>query len=455
MAITKVTIEEFLQLAKTNLVLDVRSPSEYAQARIPVAKNLPLFDDEQRKIIGTAYKQQSKQIAIKLGLDFFGVKMKAMVEDVDEKLTVGGWQNAQDKKQKLKSNLQFAKNEMQTKDGCPLPIANCVLIHCWRGGMRSAGVAWLLDLYGFKVYTLVGGYKAYRNWVLQQFEKQYYFKIIGGYTGSGKTLILHELKNQHQLTIDLEGLASHKGSALGAMGQLPQPTQEMFENLLAEELEEKSNKPDNEPQTAVDRRETTDDLQQITNEIQITDGKNYELENEFLNFEEPTLNLQPSTLNFEPSTLKCNSSNLKEPLAKCLPPNANCIWLEDESNRIGNLQVPLPVWTQMRSSKVYFFDIPFEERLNYLTIEYGVHKKDELVTAIMRIQKRLGGLETKNAINFLLENNFKESFRILLTYYDKHYLKGLHNRDNVKELVETVVAERVDAKENCNLLKNL
>lgn len=427
MAITKVTIEEFLQLAKTNLVLDVRSPSEFAQAHIPVAKNLPLFDDEQRKIIGTAYKQQSKQIAIKLGLDFFGVKMKAIVEDVEEKLAVGGWQNAQGKKQKAKSNLQFAKNDMQTKDGCPLPITNCVLLHCWRGGMRSAGVAWLLDLYGFKVYTLVGGYKAYRNWVLQQFEKQYYFKIIGGFTGSGKTLILHELKSQHQLTIDLEGLANHKGSALGAMGQLPQPSQEMFENLLAEELEDKSNKPENEPQTADDGRETTGDLQGITNEIKITDGKNYELENEFLISEESH--------------------------AKCPPPTTNCIWLEDESNRIGNLQVPLPVWTRMRRSKVYFFDIPFEERLNYLTEEYGVHKKDEIVTAIMRIQKRLGGLETKNAINFLLENNFKESFRILLTYYDKHYLKGLYNRDNVNELVETVVGEGVDAKENCNLLK--
>ena len=100
--------------------------------------------------------------------------------------------------------------------------------------MRSAGVAWLLDLYGFKVYTLVGGYKAYRKWVLSQFEKEYSFNIIGGYTGSGKTLLIHELIKQQKKVIDLEELANHKGSAFGAVGE--QPRQEMFENKLANQL---------------------------------------------------------------------------------------------------------------------------------------------------------------------------------------------------------------------------
>jgi tRNA 2-selenouridine synthase len=275
--------------------------------------------------------------------------------------------------------------------------------------MRSAGVAWLLDLYGFKVYTLVGGYKAYRNWVLQQFEKDYHFKIIGGYTGSGKTLLLHALEKENNATIDLEGLANHKGSALGALGQAVQPSQEMFENLLAKELEVKS-------RTEDDRLRTTGNQKQ-------------ELYNE--------------------------DSKYNEPIANCSPPTANCIWLEDESQRIGNLQIPLALWRTMRKSKVYFFDIPFEERLNHLTEEYGIHKKDELVTAIMRIQKRLGGLETKTAINFLLENNFKESFRILLSYYDKHYLKGLHNRENGEELINTIVGEGVNAKRNIELLNKI
>ena len=215
MAIQKLTIAEFLQLAKQHPVLDVRSPGEYIHAHIPGAISLPLFTDEERKVVGTAYKQQSRQAAIKIGLDYFGVKMRKMVEEVELKLTG---------KQKNSANEQ--------------PSTNNVLIHCWRGGMRSAGVAWLLDLYGFKVYTLVGGYKAYRKWVMQQFEKEYDFKIIGGYTGSGKTLVLQQLAKQQQAVIDLEALANHKGSAFGALGQSPQPKQEMFENLLAAALSE-------------------------------------------------------------------------------------------------------------------------------------------------------------------------------------------------------------------------
>ncbi len=368
MAIQKLPIAAFLELVKTNVLLDVRSPGEYKHAHIPTALSLPLFSDEERKLVGTAYKQQSKEDAIKIGLDFFGPKMKLMVEEVE---------------QLAKSYGQLAKGSSQTTN-CQLPTDNCILLHCWRGGMRSAAVAWLLDLYGFKVYTLEGGYKAYRNWVLQQFEIAYHFNIIGGYTGSGKTLLLHGLAKENHAIIDLEGLANHKGSALGALGQLPQPTQEMFENLLANEL-----------------------------------------------FQKSIESLQPN-----------------EPTAHCPLPTANCIWLEDESQRIGNLQIPIPLWKTMRSSKVYFFDIPFEERLNYLTEEYGVQKKDGLVTAIMRIQKRLGGLETKNAINFLLENNFKESFRILLTYYDKYYLKGLYNRENAELLIKKINTETVDPEKS-------
>jgi tRNA 2-selenouridine synthase len=425
MAISKITIEEFLTLAKTNLVLDVRSPSEYAHAHIPKAKNLPLFNDDERKIVGTAYKQESKEIAIKLGLGFFGKKMREMVEEVERLVTsyglgVTGSINASNIKKNNTSNI-ITFNSTEKKIDVKKPSTfnlqpSTVLLHCWRGGMRSAGVAWLLDLYGFKVYTLIGGYKAYRNWVLQQFEKDYHFKIIGGYTGSGKTLLLEALAKENNATIDLEGLANHKGSALGGIGQAAQPSQEMFENLLAEELD--------------DRQQTTDNGRQATgNRQQATNDGQHQLFNESSKSNEPTLNLQPSTF--------------------------NCIWLEDESQRIGNMQIPMPLWRTMRSSKVYFFDIPFEERLNYLTEEYGVQKKDELVTAIMRIQKRLGGLETKTAINFLLENNFKESFRILLTYYDKYYLKGLYNRENAKELITTIETIKVDTNINIELLSKI
>ena len=367
MPIQKITIEEFLQLAQHHPVLDVRSPGEYTHAHIPGAVSLPLFTDEERKVVGTAYKQQSKQDAIKIGLDYFGVKMRAMVEEVES--IIGNMQLAISKKQKAK------------KQDDTVPIANCLLVHCWRGGMRSAGVAWLLDLYGFKVYTLIGGYKAYRKWVQAQFEKEYPFKIIGGYTGSGKTLVLQQLAKQNKSIIDLEALANHKGSAFGALGEAPQSKQEMFENILATKLSDASSK-----------------MPDITN---------------------------------------TNNSNL-----------STNIYIEDESQRIGNLQIPMPLWYTMRKSPVYFLDIPFEKRLNYLTEEYGKFEKEKLVNAIIRIQKRLGGLHTKNAVNFLLENKHKECFRILLTYYDKYYLKGLENRENLSSLLNKIPCSGVDTSVN-------
>jgi tRNA 2-selenouridine synthase len=268
-----------------------------------------------------------------------------------------------------------------------LSIANCVLVHCWRGGMRSAAVAWLLDLYGFKVYTLEGGYKAFRNWVLKQFDKGYDLKILGGYTGSGKTIVLKELKTSGQSVIDLEGLANHKGSAFGALGENPQPSQEMFENLLAMEL----------------------------NEVR---KKNYEVREK-------------------------NKIHISHSLPYSLD-----IWLEDESQRIGRLIIPTSFWNNMRTSPIFFLDIPFAERLNYIVGLYGVHEKEKLADAIMRIQKRLGGLETKTAINFLLENNTKECFAILLKYYDKLYKKGLHNRENFRGLLNIIPCESVDVKNN-------
>ena len=263
-----------------------------------------------------------------------------------------------------------------------------VLVHCWRGGMRSAGVAWLLDLYGFKVYTLAGGYKAYRKWVRKQFEKPHQLSILGGYTGSGKTLVLHQMKEAGFPIIDLEALANHKGSAFGSMGENAQPGQEMFENLLAGAL--------NDVCCSLVAKQTTND--------------------------------QPTT--------------------------TNDVFIEDESQRIGDLKIPDSFWKQMRVSNIFFLDIPFEERLNYITAEYGKKEKKQLVNAIIRIQKRLGGLEAKNAINFLLEDNYKECFRILLKYYDKWYSKGLYSRDDAAGLIRKIPGSAVDAKNNADLLMN-
>ena len=221
MAIEKIHIEQFLELANHHRVIDVRSPGEYKHAHIPGAYSLPLFTDEERAAVGTAYKQESREKAIKLGLDFFGPKMKRMVEEVEE----------------LMGNRQQAITNNSDKN---LPIANCLLLYCWRGGMRSAGVAWLMDLYGFKVYTLIGGYKKFRNHALETFKLPLQFKILGGYTGSGKTEVLKELKSNGEAVVDLEEIAKHKGSAFGNIGLPQQPTQEMFENILALELRKSS-----------------------------------------------------------------------------------------------------------------------------------------------------------------------------------------------------------------------
>jgi len=216
LAVEKIHIEQFLELAKQHPVLDVRSPGEYKHAHIPGANSLPLFSDEERKIVGTAYKQQSREAAIKIGLDFFGPKMKKMVEEAE--------------------SIVGSRESLATDSGLKTNDSRLILTYCWRGGMRSAGVAWLLDLYGFKVYTLAGGYKSFRRHVLDTFKLPFQFRLLGGYTGSGKTELLKVLKEKGEPVIDLEGIASHKGSAFGSIGMPDQPSQEMFENILSCEL---------------------------------------------------------------------------------------------------------------------------------------------------------------------------------------------------------------------------
>ncbi|WP_276504571.1 tRNA 2-selenouridine(34) synthase MnmH [Terrimonas pollutisoli] len=346
-----------MELAKTFPVLDVRSPGEYNHAHIPGAYNLPLFSDEERKIVGTAYKQQSREVAIKLGLDFFGPKMRPIVEYVES----------------LTASLSAA------------PGAKPVLVHCWRGGMRSAGVAWLLDLYGFKVYTLAGGYKSYRHWIIETFSFPFSFRILGGYTGSGKTHVLEELKKKGEAVINLEKLACHKGSAFGNIGMPKQPTQEMFENLLGHEL-----------RACIER-----DV--------VSDGNG----------------------RFHTASLSLNQQDH--------------IWLEDESQRIGDLNIPHTLWNSMWQSPLLFITIPFEERLKHIVEEYGQLDQEKMINAITRIKKRLGGLETKTALQSLAAGDIESCFRILLKYYDKLYNKALDKRNQSKAPLTNLDCRNVNA----------
>jgi len=196
----RIEIKEFLKEGKNRPIIDVRTPAEYAQGHIPGAVNIPLFTNEERALVGTRYKQAGKDFAVQLGLEIVGPKLA----DYTKKA----------KKIARKQNI---------------------LIYCWRGGMRSGSMAWLFEITGLKVDILVDGYKAYRTYIRERLGDEIPLIILGGYTGSGKTEILYELAKLGEQMIDLEGIAHHKGSAFGTIGQSPQPTNEQFENNLAKE----------------------------------------------------------------------------------------------------------------------------------------------------------------------------------------------------------------------------
>ncbi|MDZ4823952.1 MAG: tRNA 2-selenouridine(34) synthase MnmH [Flavobacteriales bacterium] len=195
-----VDINNFLELAKNagSCVLDVRSPGEFEQGHFSGAKNLALLNNDERHIVGLTYKEKGREEATRIGFELVGKKFVNFIDEARE-----------------------------------LSPSREVLLHCWRGGMRSNVMAWLLDMAGFKVTMLKGGYKSFRRWALEQLLHPKNIFVLAGKTGSGKTEILHHLKEAGVKVIDLEALAHHRGSTFGALGQLPQPTQEQFENNLA------------------------------------------------------------------------------------------------------------------------------------------------------------------------------------------------------------------------------
>ncbi len=187
----------FLGKAETLPIVDVRTPAEYARGHIPGAVNIPLFSDEERKKVGIAYTKSGQGDAIVLGLEFAGPKMKEMA-------------------------LQAQK----------IAVENNVLLHCWRGGMRSASMAWLFQTVGLETGILEGGYKSFRRHVLAFLDDYFPFMVVGGLTGSGKTDVLRALEDQGEQVLDLEKLAHHKGSAFGGLGETAQSTNEQFENEI-------------------------------------------------------------------------------------------------------------------------------------------------------------------------------------------------------------------------------
>ncbi len=193
-----ISINSYLKELSHIPIIDVRSPGEFKQGHIPWANNIALFSNEERAEVGTVYKKKSKKAAIELGYTFVNPKLDYFIEAA----------------QKI------------APDGI-------VVVHCWRGGMRSQSFAEHLATNGFKkVYLIENGYKTFRKAVISFFEQDFKLRVVGGYTGSGKTDILIELAEQGEQVVDLEKLANHKGSAFGGIGEAEQPSTEHFENKL-------------------------------------------------------------------------------------------------------------------------------------------------------------------------------------------------------------------------------
>ena len=201
-------IDDFLQ--SPGPILDVRSPGEYAQGHLPGALSFPLFSDDERAKVGICYKHAGRDAAVELGFDLAGGKFGDFIRTARD-----------------------------------LAPDHRVRLHCWRGGMRSGAVAWVLTLGGFEVTTLTGGYKSFRRWGQRIFAEPRWSQtdphgpalmVLGGMTGTGKTHILHALAAQGESVVDLEAHANHRGSSYGGLDMPPQPSTEQFENLIATDL---------------------------------------------------------------------------------------------------------------------------------------------------------------------------------------------------------------------------
>ncbi|MBO6978758.1 MAG: tRNA 2-selenouridine(34) synthase MnmH [Prochlorococcus marinus XMU1428] len=192
-------------------LIDVRSPGEYYKGHLPNSINIPLFDNDERSIIGTIYKKEGRKKAVIKGLNFFEKKMELLLDNLF--MSIESYKTIPNK------NNEFF-----------------IRIYCSRGGMRSQSIAWLLEKYKLNTITLKGGYKKYRRWVLDSFSKNFNIVVIGGKTGTGKTKLLSLLEKYKYQTIDLEGFASHRGSTFGGLGMKEQPSNEQFENKIAEKL---------------------------------------------------------------------------------------------------------------------------------------------------------------------------------------------------------------------------
>jgi tRNA 2-selenouridine synthase len=308
-----INIDEFIHLKKSLPVVDVRSPSEFKNGHIPNAINLPLFSDIERALIGTTYVKEGRNEALTTAFNIIGPELRTKIDEIIH-----------------------------------LNLSDKILLYCWRGGMRSSSMAWLIHLLGYEPIVLTGGYKAYRNYLRNNLNRKAKLIVIGGMTGSGKSEILWNLQQLGQQVINLEELACHKGSVFGNLDMIPQPSNEQFENALFEQWKE---------------------------------------------------------------------FDLTKP-----------IWIEDESSKIGRIQIPQELYNTMQCSQVIEILSTRSERITRIIKEYGSYNKESLISSIQKIQKHFGGLNTKQTIEEVEKGELKTAAGRLLDYYDKAYQKTLGKR---------------------------
>jgi tRNA 2-selenouridine synthase len=338
MAEVTLTLDNFWTLREQLPLVDARSEGEFAQSHILGAINIPILNNAERIQVGTLYKQAGPEKATLKGFELVGPRFHLIQREA--------LRNFPNKK---------------------------VMLYCWRGGMRSQILSWILTQVGFEVYRLAGGYKTYRTFTFNEVRKPYPLLVLGGKTGAAKTVLLQKLKERGEQVVDLEGLANHKGSSFGAIGLPGQPTVEQFENLLAEQLRK----------------------------------------------------IQPD----------------------------RAIWVENESRRIGRIILPDPFFLQMTQSPRIEIEKTDTERIAHIARDYAGLDQVELTDAVLRLQKRLGGDRTNQAVEAIQANQPEIWIPILLQYYDKTYsydlarhevsktihlnLEGLALEDQVNLLLQT------------------
>jgi tRNA 2-selenouridine synthase len=313
-------------------IIDVRSENEFAEDRIPGAINLPVLNNEERAKVGTIYKQVSPFEARKIGA--------ALV---------------------AKNISQHLIHHFADKDKNYSP-----LIYCWRGGQRSNSLAIVLTQIGWRVTVLEGGYKTYRAYIRQQLETlplQFNYKILCGLTGTGKTHILHQLAQRGEQILDLEKIATHRGSLLGQEWQetpIPQPSQKHFESLLLKELQK----------------------------------------------------------------LDINKT----------------VWIESESNKIGEIYLPLTLWKKMKQASCIEIQLPLAARVEWLLQEYSnlASNLEFLKNKLLMLKNRFGREKIEQWHRLIDERKLKILVEDLLeSHYDSAYRRSL---ERIYQKIEKVIS---------------